>query len=98
MKHNIFSNLQNCNNVYIDEKFCSIIQEIILYEEYLHTIDDNLKYITFNILDPCRRDHFIKIYINEGYPINKDKPLYFDTMLPSTINSLFKVNICIFFS
>jgi len=76
-----------------------VIQEVNIYDQYIHDIDENLKYITFNVLDICRRNHFIKIYIPEEYSEIKNKPLEFDAMVPLIIiDSFLKVNICIYMS
>lgn len=69
-----------------------MIEEVNLYDQYIHEIDENLKYITFNVVDICERDHLIKIYIPEEYSILWNTPLCIDTMIPSTIiNSFLKV-------
>lgn len=55
-------------------------------------MDENLKHVTFNVLDLCKRNHFIKVYVPDDYPTTKSM-LLFETMLPSVIvNSLSKVN------
>lgn len=80
--------------MYTDEKFFTIIQEINVYSQYVHTIDENLKHVTFNVIDICRRDHLITIYIPDDYVLNKKQALHFETTIPSvSINSLLKVNI-----
>jgi len=70
-----------------------VIQEIDLCGQYVHSIDDNLKHITFNVLDMCGRNHFIKINIPKDYSIIKNEPLYFDTIIPSIcLNYLSNIN------
>lgn len=76
-----------------NEKFYSIIQDINLQGQYVHAIDENLKSVTFNVFDACKRDHFIKIFILDEYPITKKQPLNFETLVPPVIiDSLLKVN------
>lgn len=76
-----------------------MIQEINLYSQFVHTIDENLKHIKFNVLDVCRRNHFIIVYIPDEYPKITKQGLYFETVLPSVImNSLLRVtNLFIIF-
>lgn len=76
------------------EKFYSLIQEVNIYGPFIYSIDENLKHITFNVIDICKRNHFITIYIPDDYPMVKKKMLYFETMVPPvTMNSLLKVNL-----
>ncbi|KAL4154531.1 hypothetical protein QTP88_000389 [Uroleucon formosanum] len=85
-------NLTNFNYIF-DDKFHSVIQEVNLYGQYVHTIDENLKHITFNVLDMCKHSHFIKIFIPDEYPMIKKQPLRFETMVPSvSLNLFLKVN------
>ncbi|XP_028044428.1 E3 ubiquitin-protein ligase FANCL isoform X1 [Rhopalosiphum maidis] len=85
------TNLRNLN--YVDEKFYSLIQEVNLYGQFVHEIDENLKHITFNVLDMCKHNHFIKILIPEEYPMVKKQPLCFETIIPSVgLNLLLKMN------
>lgn len=75
-----------------DEKFYAVIQEVNLYSQFVHTIDESLKHIKFNVLDTHRRNHFIIVYIPDEYPIVTKQGLYFETMVPSVImNSLLRV-------
>lgn len=94
-KQDLFSNLQNLSNSYLpSEQFYSLIQEVNTHSQFVHTIDENLKHITFNVRDICNRNHFITIYIPDEYPMVKKKSLYFETMIPPvTTNSLSKVNL-----
>jgi len=86
--------MSNLSNTHDDEKFHSVIQEVNLYGQYVQQIDENLKHITFNILDMRRNSHFIKIFIPDDYPKIKKKSLCFETMVPTVILNLFlKVNI-----
>lgn len=81
--------MQNLSN---DEKFYAVVQEVNLYSQFVHTIDESLKHIKFNVLDTCRRDHFIIVYIPDEYPKIIKQGLYFETMVPSVImNSLLRV-------
>jgi len=92
LKEDTSTNLQNLSNV--DEKFYSLIQEVNLHGQYVHKIDQNLKHITFNVLDMCKHNHFIKIFIPDEYPIVKKQPLCFETLVPSVSLKLFlKVSI-----
>jgi len=86
--------LSNLSYAYDNEKFHSVIQEVNLYGQYVHQIDENLKHITFNVLDMCKHSHFIKIFIPDEYPKIKKQPLFFETMVPTVSLKLFlKVNI-----
>lgn len=81
-------------SVYTDEKFYSVIQEINLYSQYVHKIDDNLKHVTFNAIDICKQDHLITIFIPDDYAVIKKQALSFETIIPLvTMNSLLKVHI-----
>jgi len=92
LKEDTFTDLQNLSNV--DEKLYSLIQEVNLHGQYVHKIDQNLKHVTFNVLDTCKQNHFIKIFIPDEYPMVKKQPLYFETLVPSvSLNSFLKVNI-----
>lgn len=85
--------LSNLSYVFDHEKFHSVIQEVNLYGQYVHTIDENLKHITFNVLDMCKHSHFIKIFIPDEYPMIKKQPLCFETMVPSvSLNLFLKMN------
>ncbi|XP_025196752.1 E3 ubiquitin-protein ligase FANCL isoform X2 [Melanaphis sacchari] len=93
-KEDTSKNLQNLS--YVDEKFYSLIQEVNLYGQYVHKIDENLKHITFNVLDMCKHNHFIKIFIPDEYPMVKKQPLCFETIIPSVSSNLFlKMNTII---
>lgn len=82
------SNYKNLNT-----NFKAIIEEINLHSQYVHTIDENLKHITFNVLDICGRNHCIKIYIPEDYPKIKKKSFKFEVDVPLVaINSLLMVS------
>ncbi|XP_016659495.1 uncharacterized protein LOC100161477 isoform X5 [Acyrthosiphon pisum] len=82
-------NVPNSSYIFNEEKFHSVIQEVNLYGQYVHTIDENLKHITFNVLDMCKHSHFIKIFIPDEYPMIKKQPLCFETMVPSVSLNLF---------
>lgn len=76
-----------------NEKFYSIIQDINLQGQYVHAIDENLKSVTFNVYDTCKRDHFLHIFIHNEYSITKKQPIHFETLVPPVImDSLLKVN------
>lgn len=78
----------------VDEKFYSVIQEVNVYGQYVHQIDENLKHITFNVFDMYRQDHFIKIFLPDEYPMVKKTTLCFEAILPSvSMNSFSKVYI-----
>ncbi|XP_022175544.1 E3 ubiquitin-protein ligase FANCL-like isoform X2 [Myzus persicae] len=92
-KQDSSTNLSNLSYVYADEKFHSVIEEVNLYGQYVHKIDENLKHITFNVLDTCKHSHFIKIFIPDEYPKIKKQPLCFETMVPSvSLNLFLKMN------
>ncbi|VVC31033.1 Fanconi anemia complex, subunit FancL, WD-repeat containing domain,Zinc finger, RING-type,Zinc finger [Cinara cedri] len=94
-KSNLFLNMPNLNNtLYPDDKFYTLIEDINLYGQYVHSIDENLRSVTFNVLDKCKRDHFIKIFIHDDkYPVTKRKTLFFETLVPPVImDSLLKIN------
>lgn len=81
-------------NVYTDEKFYTVIQEINLYSQYVYKIDHDLKHITFNVIDIYRHDHLITIFIPDDYVMIKKQALSFETIIPLVImNSLLKVFI-----
>ena len=86
--------MPNLKEICVNEKFYSVIQEVNLYGQYVHKIDENLNHITFSVLDICRHSHFIKIFIPDEYPKVKNQPLSFETMIPSvSLNLFLKVNI-----
>lgn len=87
LKEDTSIHLQNLSNV--DEKFYSLIQEVNIHGQYVHKIDQNLKHITFNVLDMCKHNHFIKIFIPDEYPIVKKQPLCFETLVPPVSLKLF---------
>lgn len=71
-----------------------MIQEVNLYGQYVHQIEENLKHVTFNVLDMCSHSHFIKIFIPDEYPKIKKHPLCFETVVPTvSLNLFLKVNI-----
>jgi len=71
-----------------------VIQEVNLYGQYVHKIDENLRHITFNVLDMCKQNHFIKIFIPDEYPMIKNQSLCYETIVPSVVlKSFLKVNI-----
>lgn len=77
----------------IRENLYSVIQEANIYSQYVHEIDERLNYVIFNVLDTCRHNHFLKIYIPEDYPMCKNKSLNFESMIPYVaMNSFTKVN------
>lgn len=79
-------------SVYTDEKFYTVIQEINLYSHYVYNIDENLKHVTFNVIDICKQDHLITIFIPDDYAVIKKQELSFETKIPLVIiNSLLKV-------
>lgn len=91
-KSNIFSKLNNLIDVYPFETFYYLIKEIVSYSQYVHTIEKDLKYITFNVLDAYKRNHLIKTYIPIEYFMTKKQPLHFETKIPIVaVNSLLKV-------
>lgn len=93
-KSNIFSNLNNLKDVYPFETFYNLIKEIRSYSQYVHTIENDLKHITFNVLDAYKRNHLIKIYIPIEYVMTKKQQLHFETKIPIVaVNSLLKVII-----
>lgn len=79
--------------MYVGEKFYSVIQEVNAYCQHVHTIDEKLNHIIFNVLDGCMQNHFLTIYIPEDYPMGKKQSLHFESTVPSiTMISLTKVN------
>lgn len=93
MKENLFSSVQSLCHKHIDEKLYSVIREINVYSQYVHAIDERLNHVVFNVLDTCKHDHFLTIYIPEDYPMCKKQSLHFDSLIPSVaMNSLTKVN------
>ncbi|XP_025423569.1 uncharacterized protein LOC112692953 isoform X2 [Sipha flava] len=93
LKQDLFSNVQNLCNMQTGEKLYSIIQEVNIFSKYVQTIDEELNHIIFNVLDTCRHNHLLKIYIPKDYPIYKKQFLNFESMIPSaTMNYLTKVN------
>lgn len=69
-----------------------MIQEVNLFNQFVHTIDENVKHIKFNVLDMCKRNHFIIVYIPDEYPVITKQGLYFETIVPPVImNSLLRV-------
>lgn len=84
-------------DVYPFETFYDLIKEINSYSQYVHTIEKDLKHITFNVLDAYNRNHLIKMYIPIEYCMTKKQPLHFETMIPIVaVNSLLKVIIFYF--
>lgn len=82
--------MHHISNLSINDKFYTVIEEINLYDQYVHSIDEHLKHVIFKVVDNLRRDHFITIYIPDKYPI--ENQLLFETMVPSIImNSYSKV-------
>lgn len=80
--------------MYTDEKFYTVIQEINLCSQYVYKIDENLKHVTFNVIDICKQDHLITIFIPDDYAVIKKQELSFETIIPLVImNSLLKVSI-----
>lgn len=96
-KPNIFSKFNNLIDVYPFETFYDLIKEIHSYSQYVHTIEKDLKHITFNVLDAYKRNHLIKTYIPIEYVMTKKQPLHFETKIPIVaVNSLVKVIIFYF--
>lgn len=84
--------MQHLNDLWTNDNFYNIIQEVNLCGQYVHQMDENLKHVTFNVLDLCKRNHFIKVHVPDDYPTAKSM-LLFETVLPSvTTNSLSKVS------
>lgn len=83
--------LENITN--LKENFYAVIQEINSYDQFIHKIDENINYITFNVLDNSKRQHLLTIYVPDEYPIIKKQPLHFETIVPPIVtNNLLKVN------
>ncbi|XP_050529895.1 E3 ubiquitin-protein ligase FANCL-like [Daktulosphaira vitifoliae] len=75
------------------DRFCSIIQEIKIWDKYVYDIEENLCFVTYKINDESGRQHSIKIHIPIEYPAIK-KSLEFDATIPTFfMNSLLKINI-----
>lgn len=92
-KSNIFSKLDNITNLHHYETFYNVINEINSFSQYVYTIDENLNFVTFNVLDECRHNHLIKIYIPQEYTLSNKQQLIFETELPLVAkNSLLMVN------
>lgn len=97
-KSNIFPKLENLTNLHKHETFYNVVKEINQFSQNVHSIEENLKHVTFNVLDECKRNHFIKIYIPEEYSLLNQQQLVFETELPlAAQNSLLMVNNLFYF-